>query len=297
MVGLLCASTPVVIAQPAAPAAPGAPAKAGAPAAPTKAAPPKAGKTPKKTPAMKGAATVDLAPTIAELNGANNDAAIKAALALGASTDPAAHEALLDALAFGMPPNAAIASVGALGAHPAPPDVAALARYASHRNPSVRSAAVTALAVYPAPAARKALIDALRDENAAVRGAAAAAAAKGRSREAIEPLLLLLARGEESASKALAAMADADLARKIGDHFGKVPEPILAATLGLVLKRADFGPDAARVDLVRAIGKIQDPAAVTALTEYVQATPKNPPRQSRDEAQKMVEARLGGGSK
>ena len=42
---------------------------------------------------------------------------------------------------------------------------------------------------------------------------------------------------------------------------------------------------------MRAIGKIQDRAAVTALSDYVDATPKNPPRQSREEAQKMVEAR------
>ena len=74
-----------------------------------------------------------------------------------------------------------------------------------------------------------------------------------------------------------------------------VPDAILAQTLGMVLKRTDFGPDPARVELVRAIGKIQDPQAVAALTDYIDSTPKNPPRESRTEAQKMVEARLGGG--
>jgi hypothetical protein len=92
-------------------------------------------------------------------------------------------------------------------------------------------------------------------------------------------------------------MADVDLSRKIGDQLGKIPDAMLAQTLGAILKRADFGPDEARVDLVRAIGKIQGPEAITALTEYVDATPKNPPRNSRSEAQKMVEARLGGGGK
>jgi HEAT repeat protein len=149
--------------------------------------------------------------------------------------------------------------------------------------------------MYPSPDAKKRIVAGLHDMNGSARGAAAMAAAKGRVREAIEPLFELLARSDDSASKALAAMADADLARKIGDQLGKVPDAILAQTLGAILRRSDFGPDGARVDLVHAIGKIQDASAISALTDYIDATPKNPPRQSRQEAQKMVEARLGGG--
>jgi HEAT repeat protein len=238
---------------------------------------------------------IDLGPAVSALNGSNNDAAVKAAETLATSSDPAAHEALLDALAFGMPPAVSIAAMNALSAHAAPPDVAALVRYAGHHNPAVRGAAVAALALYPAPAARKALVGGLHDMNPGVRAAAANAAAKAHAKEAVDAMLVLLARSEDSVSKALAAMADADLARKLGDQLGKVPDPMLAKTLGLVLKRPDFGPDAARVDVVRAIGKIQDTSAVAALTDYLDATPKNPPRQSRQEAQKMVEARLGGG--
>jgi HEAT repeat protein len=275
--GLACALSGSALAQPAAPTA--------APAAK------KASKKGKAAPVVK----IDLSPTVAALNTGNNEAAAKAAELLGTSAEPAAHEALLDALAFGMPPSVSIAAIAALGMHPAPPDVAALVRYASHHNSGVRSAALGALAMYPAAVARKALVGGLHDMNPAVRAAAGMAAAKGRAREAIEPLFELLARGEESAAKALAAMADVDLARKISEQLGKVPEPILAFTLGLVLKRADFGPDPARVDLVRAIGKIQDSSAVSALTDYIDATPKNPPRPSRQEAQKMVEVRLGGG--
>ena len=92
-------------------------------------------------------------------------------------------------------------------------------------------------------------------------------------------------------------MADADLVRKLGDQLGKVPDASLALCLGLVLRRPDFGPDAERVEVVRAIGKITDQAAVNALTDYIDATPKNPPRPSRAEAEKMVEARLSGGAK
>jgi HEAT repeat protein len=280
VVGLACALGGAVSAQPAPKAPATAPAKSNAP-------------PPKKGVPSKGKVVV-FAQAIKDLNGANLEAAVKAAESLGANKDPAAHDALLDGLAMGLPPTVAIVALGALAAHPAPPDVAALKRYAGHRNPMVRSAALGSLAAYPAPDARKALVAGLRDMTGAVRGAAAAAAAKAKVRDAIEPLFELLGRGEDAAAKALAAMADVDLARKIGEQFGKVPDAILVQTLGLVLKRNDFGPDPARVELVRAIGKIQDPTAVAVLTDYVDATPKNPPRPSRQEAQKMVEARMGG---
>jgi HEAT repeat protein len=249
---------------------------------------------PKKA-ARHAAAKVDLTPTIQALSGAKVETAAKAAQELGGSADPAAHDALLDALAMGLPPDVAVEAFTALAAHPAPPDVGALQRYAGHRNPRVRSAALGALAMYPAPDAKKAIVAGLHDDNATVRAAAGAAAAKGHIREAIEPLFALLARSDDSASKALAAMADPELARRIGDQLGKVPEPVLASTLGAILIRTDFGPDPARVEIVRAIGKIQDSAAVAALTDYLDKTPKQPARPSRDEADKMVQARLGGG--
>jgi HEAT repeat protein len=237
----------------------------------------------------------DLGPLITSLAGADSAAAGKAATTLGESTEPGAHEALLDGLALGLPPPVAIEALAALTKHPAPPDVVALVRYAGHHNPSVRGAALAALAMYPDPVAHAAVVAGLHDMTGSVRGAAATAAAKGHVREAIEPLFELLARGEDIAARGLAAMADADLVRRIGDQFGKVPDPQLAECLGLILRRADFGPDTARVDIVRAIAKIQDQAAVAALTDYLDATPKNPPRESRAEAQKIVEARLGGG--
>lgn len=239
----------------------------------------------------------DVAPLLKALEGESVEDAAKAADALGASSDPAAHDALLDALAWGLPPAVAVNAIAALALHPAPPDVVALRRYAGHHNPSVRSAALGALALYPDPAAHALVIAGLHDTTGTVRGAAAAAAAKARVREAIDPLFELLARNEQPAARALAAMADPDLVRRIGDQLGKVPDPILAQCLGMILKRADFGPDTVRVEVVRAIGKIQDQAAVNALSDYVDATPKNPPRESREEAEKMVEARLGGGAK
>lgn len=256
---------------------------------------PKAPKpAPKKAPPKGGKKVVDLAPDIAALGGADLDAAVKATEALGASELPAAHDALLDALAFGLPPRVAIAAFSALTQHPAPTDVAALKRYAGYHTPAVRASALAALSSYPDPVARASIVAALHDSAGLVRSAAAGAAAKGRVRDAVEPMLKLLGKGEESSARALAAIADTDLARKLADHYGKVPDASLALSLGLILKRSDFGPDPARVEIVRAMAKIQDPSAITQLKEYMDAVPKNPPRPSRQEAQMVVEARGGG---
>jgi HEAT repeat protein len=245
-------------------------------------------------PAAAQPARRDVAADAAALAGADIEAAARAAESLGANPAPAAHEALLDALAMGLPGPVAVVAFTALAKQPAPPDVAALRRYAAHRTESVRSAALGALASYPAPAAREAIAAALRDPAKAVRAAAAGAAARGRVRDAIDPLLQLLAKGEEPAARALAALADPALAAKIADQLGKVPDASLALCLGAILRRPDFGPDTARVEVVRAIAKIQDESAIRALTDYIDATPKNPPRPSRHEAELVVEARLGG---
>jgi len=173
--------------------------------------------SPAAQPAGKTAKPTKLAELSCALSGANADEAAKAAEQLGAMPEPAAHDALLDALAFGLPAEPAAAALAALAKHPAPPDVSALKRYASHHNFAVRSAAFGVLALYPDPAAHAAIVGGLHDTAAPVRAAAAAAAAKGRVREAQPALFELLERGEESAARALAQLADPDLARKIGD--------------------------------------------------------------------------------
>lgn len=252
------------------------------------------GQPAKKGPAKGAVKKVDVsAESIATLGGADLEAAAKAAELLGASTQPAAHEALLDALSLGLPAAVGVPAINALVLHPAPPDVLALRRYAGHANPSVRSAAINALASYPAPTAQGAVAAGLRDPVGSVRNASATAAGRARIKVAIEPMLLLLAKGEEASARGLAQLADPDLSRRIADQLGKVPDATLVVALGAMLKRPDFGPDAVKVEIVRAIGKIQDPSAVNALTDYIDATPKTPVRTSRQEAMLIVEARMG----
>ena len=260
------------------------------------AAPALAQPAPKGKATKKGAAAATVSPAlVADLAGTDLERAAKAAEDLGASTAPAAHDALLDALALGLSPAVAAPAMAALGLHPAPPDVAALRRYAGHHTPGVRIAALTTLAMYPSPEAHAVIIAGLRDPVGMVRTAAAAAAGKGHVKGAVDPLLVLLAKGEDSSARALAQLADPTLARRLADQLGKVPETSLAVALGAILKRTDFGPDEARVEVVRAIAKIQDKAAVNALQDYLDSSPKTPPRPSRTEAQMVIEARLGGG--
>src|SRR5512139_703911 len=140
-------------------------------------------KAPRKKDRKKPA--VDLSAEIAALNGADLEAAAKAADALGASAEPAAHDALLDALALGLPPAVTANAFTALVKHPAPLDVPALRRYATHHAPTVRSNAIGALASYPDPNAKLAVIAGLHDPVASVRAAAATAAGKGRMRDAV----------------------------------------------------------------------------------------------------------------
>jgi len=251
----------------------------------------------KKAPAKKGTANRPSTADIAALNGQQVEAAAKAAETIGESSAPAAHDVLLDALAMGLPASVAVPAIVGLAKHPAPPDVLALVRYANHINPSVRNAAITALAQYPDPAAHTVVVERLGDQVAVVRATAAAAAAKGKIKKAVDPLFVLLSRGEEPAARALAAMADVELAARIADQLGKVPAESLALCLGAILVRPDFGPDTARVEVVRAIGKIEDRSAVTALQDYLANSPKTPVRTSRTEAQMIVDARLGGGAK
>jgi HEAT repeat protein len=237
---------------------------------------------------------VDVAALSAQISGTDLEAAARAADALGAADAPAAHDALLDALALGLPPAIAAPALSALALHPAPADVVAIKRYAGHHNPNVRVAAMSALASYPGADAHMAVVDGLHDSAGLVRTSAAAAAARGHNRQALDALFELLARDEDGAAKALAQLADPELAAKIADHLGQVPDGALAKTLGAILLRPDFGPDAARVEVVRALTKIQANEATNALGDYVENTPKNPPRPSRAEAEKAWTARRGG---
>jgi HEAT repeat protein len=232
----------------------------------------------------------------AALRGADVDRAEAAALQLGDAGGPAAREALLDGLAAGLSPKVAAAALAALGKYSDAEAYETLAFYARYRNGKVRAVAVTALGASKDSRAEAAVVRALHDSDPAVRAAASQVVAARKIKGAVPTLVELLKRGDEGAAAALAALASPDLARDLGELIAVAPDGPLARCLGAILMRSDFGPEQARVQVVRALGKIPGNDALEQLTTYVAATPEKPPRQSRREAEALVEQRLSGGN-
>lgn len=246
----------------------------------------------KKKPPAVSAGVAEAARALA---GGDIDAAAKAATILGKDRSQAGLDALLDGLALGLHPQVATAALDALGARKQAGALDTLVAYADHRNPKVRARALAALAALDDKRTDKHILAALRDGEVTVRAAGAAAIAQRKIRGGVEPLLVLLTRGDDASAPALAAMADPELARKVAETIGKAPNPVVARCLGAILARPSFKPDGARVEVVRALGQIDGPEALEQLTTYVSSVPKNPPRQSRKEAEQLIQIKMDGG--
>ncbi|HEY8141457.1 MAG TPA: HEAT repeat domain-containing protein [Kofleriaceae bacterium] len=228
------------------------------------------------------------------LAGADLDAAAKAAGVLGKDKSPAGLDALLDALAMGLHPKVAAAALDALAVRKKAIAFDTLVAYSEHRDPKVRAAAVGALAALDDRRVDKHILAALRDGIASVRAAAASAVASRKLRGGVEPLLALLVKGDEAAASALAPLADPEVARKVAEAIGRAPDVAVAKCLGKILVRPDFKPDSARLEVVRALGRIDAHEAIEQLTIYLASVPARPPRPSRAEAERLIEEKVGG---
>jgi HEAT repeat protein len=230
---------------------------------------------------------------VAELEGNDEPRAIAAARKLGDGGDAAAVGALVDALAHGAAPKVAAAMARALSGKNDGRAVAMLERYARHRAPEVRQAALTALAALPAGDRRAlvALLAALGDSDPEVRAHAAKLIGDRREHATEDRLVKLLEHRDAAAAGALAAIGTPELAHRLGEMVGSVPDPIVCTALGDMLKRADFGPEPIRVEIVRTLGKVPGADSTTALVEYVAATEGDKARPSRLEAQKIIDER------
>ncbi|MDB4971179.1 MAG: hypothetical protein JWN44_6868 [Myxococcales bacterium] len=238
-------------------------------------------------------ARADTASLARELGGPDDAVAEAAAGKLAQSAEPAAIAALVAALAEGPPPKVAVAALKALAGKKDARVVPALVERAQHRSPEVRKAALAALAVAPATEKRAtaALTAALGDSDAEVRAQAARGLGDRRDRSAEARLVKLMEHRDMSAAPALAAIATPELAHRLSEMLGQVPDPILCTTLGEMLKRADFGPEPIRVEVVRTLSKVPGIDSTAVLIEYVASTERDKNRPSRLEAQKIVDER------
>jgi HEAT repeat protein len=179
----------------------------------------------------------------------------------------------LDALAMGMPARDAVTALDALGPKKDARALPVLLRYARHRDPIVRAHAIAALGPLDAQArAREALLVALGDQDRDVRAAAAGALAAAKDPAAVPRLLLLLGRHDEAAVNALATLANADVARRVAELGGDVPDPFVARCLGAMLMRPDLGPDAVYVDVVHALAHLPGRESLAGLDAFAKST-------------------------
>jgi len=236
-------------------------------------------------------AHADTASLAKDLGDTDEARAIDAAAALGKSSDPKALEALVSALDDGTTPKAAAAVCAALGAKKDVRAVVILTQYAHHRAPEVRKAALAALAQINDPRAAAALSAGLGDSDAEVRAAAAKGIAERRDKSAEDRLVKLMEHRDASAATALAAIATPQLAHRLSEMLGSVPDPILCTALGEMLERADFGPEPIRVEIVHTLAKVPGVDSTAVLVEYVASTERDKNRPSRLEAQKIVDER------
>jgi len=227
----------------------------------------------------------------AQLQSEDDQKADDAAKKLGESKDQKALEVILDALAVGAPPRVQATLLGDLAGRKDPRALTVLAHYAKNRNPELRKKAVAVLAELNAPPVVPALVEALSDSAPEVRAAAALALGKRKERSAEPKLIQLLQHKDEAGAKALALMGTPELAHRISEMLGQVPDALFCTALGEMLKRPDFGPEPIRVEVVRTLAKVPGADSTSALVEYVAATEKDKMRPSRIEAQKIVDQR------
>jgi HEAT repeat protein len=201
-------------------------------------------------------------------------------------------EEQLDALALGLPPDAAAAMLDAVGETKNGLAFDVVAGYARHLDPALRVHAVAALAKLEDSRVAPALLLALGDPDGSVRAAAGKAAAARRERAAIPRLIALLKKGDAAAGAPLGALADADVARQVAELAGVAPDAGVAQALGAMLVRPDLGPESVYVGVVRALGTLPGDDTLVALTGFLGAVPKESTRQSVKEARAMYEQRV-----
>lgn len=273
------------------------------------------------------APVLDEATLIARLRSTTESEAAAAARKLGEAKTLTAQAALLDALAIGVSPKVAAAALSAVSSLRSADALPILELYAHHRNPDLRKRAtqgLVALVVAPeetAPAAKPQvgkkpaklvttkpgvpheelapkivpqLIASLSDGSAEVRQVAAEALGLRREKSAEPALIKLLQRKDTAAPEALGLIGGPDTARALGEMLGTVPNYLVTATLGALLKRSDFGPEPVRTEVVKMLGKMPGDQPVDFLSDYVKATDtdkESKARPSRAEAQKIIEQR------
>lgn len=232
----------------------------------------------------------ELAKLVSDLTGADDLKALAAAKKLGDSGAPNAADPLTDVLAVGATPPLAAEAIAALRKLHDPRTVQILTLYSGNRNVPVRLAAVRALGEINDARVVGTLIERLGDGAPDVRAAAADALATRKEKRAADRLFKLVARGDMGAAGPLGTLISPDEIPRLAELSGRVEGNVLATAFGEFVKRPDVA-DRLRLDVVRTVARIPGAAATAALVEYLQSIPESDTRASKDETQKLLDAR------
>jgi HEAT repeat protein len=225
-----------------------------------------------------------------QLSGKDENLAVAAARKLGDSGARNAVEPLTELLAMGTTPTIAVEALKALGKLHAPKAIQVLTLYAGNRNEPVRKAAVEALGGLPDGRVTGVLIERLGDSAAEIRAVAAAALAARHEERAAGRLFKLVAKNDAGAAAPLGTLIAVNDVPRLAELRGRIDDAVLATALGEFLKRPDVA-DRLRIDVVRTLARIPGAPATTALVEYLASIPEKDSRASKDETQKIVDAR------
>jgi HEAT repeat protein len=224
------------------------------------------------------------------LAGTDQATVVSATTALGDSSATNAALPLVEMLAAGASPPAAIAAIDALRKLRDPASIDVLVLYASNRSPDMRRHAIEALGGFPDPRVVPTLVERLGDAAPDVRGAAAEALATRGDKTSAPRLLALLKRNDAAAAAPLGAIAPVSLLPAIAELQGSIDDGNLATALGELVKRQDVA-EPVRVDIIKTLARISGAASTTALIEYVATLPSADGRPSKVEAQKVIDER------
>jgi hypothetical protein len=101
-------------------------------------------------------------------------------------------------------------------------------------------------------------------------------------------------RGDETAGAPLGVVAGIATAERLTEMVGQVSDRALSVVLGTILARPDFGPDNARLAIVKTLGSLPGEEPVLALQAYDRSLPDDEERESRTEARQILEGRRQG---
>lgn len=249
---LFCASSALLVSARDASAQPKVPA-AGAPADKDKDG--KKGAAPASPP-------VDVKPIVTKLK-SGDEGQIKEALDDARLAGPgasAASPAVAEVLARGLSAAITQSAIETLGDLESEAGSAAIAPFATHRNPKIRRAAVKALTRTKGAAAGTALKRALSDSDPVVRGTAASGLGVLKARDSVPELFVALDHRVNEAAASIGQLCNAEQCEQLAAKLGKLPFDVVTGGLDQVLFRpaTDINDDAK----VKIVGRIREQGTI-----------------------------------